>query len=406
MATQKLYWSDPFATTFEGAEASFGEMGGRRSIVLSRTLFYPESGGQLADTGSLSLFGRTLHVHDVQIDDEGTVHHFVTEPADDLVLSGGARGTVDAPRRRDHMVQHTAQHALSRALIDVARADTVSSRLGATSCTIDVHVDGALDDHAVARAEDLVNSVVRSDVAVRQLFPTAEELASMPLRRPPKVERDVRIIEIEGFDFSPCGGTHCTRSGQIGIVRVVGLEKYKQGWRVTFHAGRRALDDVRSKESVLSALAQDFTCGVLDLPGAVGKLRAELKARTDALATARGELVELLADRVLGTHPPDPSGTTPVVVLREHADLAMLRALGGRLCARADVVAFCAARDDDGSWAVVVQRGVTAKFDCGVWLRRVTASSGGRGGGRPERAEGRLPGGLSGDALAALARSG
>jgi|SRR5579859_925852 len=413
MATEKLYWADPFATTFE-ATARLGELGGKRTVVLDRTLFYPEAGGQLADLGSLTLGAATLRVDDVQIDDAGDIHHLIASaPADAGALAGPVRGVIDADRRRDHMAQHTGQHALSRALVDVARADTVSSRLGATSCTIDV--EGALDERDVAKAEDLVNSVVMSDVPVRQLFPTADELATMPLRRAPKVATGVRVIDIQGFDLSPCGGTHCTRSGQIGVVRVVGLEKYKGGWRVTFHAGRRALDDARRKEAVLADLARDFTCGMLDVGGAVGKLRAELKARLDALSATRGELVELVAERVLAAHPPDPSGTTRIVLVRPHDDVGMLRTLAGRLAARADVVAFCAAPDasaggtgkgggdSEPALTVVVQRGAGASFDCGAWLKGVAAAHGGRGGGRPERAEGRLPAGPGGPSLEMLA---
>jgi alanyl-tRNA synthetase len=397
MATEKLYWADPFATAFEAAvlavarPARTGEHGGKPSLVLDRTLFYPESGGQLADTGTLAIAGRTVRVVDVQVDGDGTIHHFVDGSGDGLE-GAAASGTIDLARRRDHMAQHTGQHVLSRALVDVARAETVSSRLGATSCTVDV--EGALAERDVARAEDLVNAVIMDDVAVRQLFPTPEELPKLPLRRPPKVDRGIRVIDIEGFDMSPCGGTHCTRTGQIGIVRVVGLEKYKGGWRVTFHAGRRAVDDARRKEAVLAELAREFTCGMLDVVQSVGKLRAELKTRTDALAATHGEVVELLADRILAQHPPAAGGaTTRVVVVREHGDLGMLRTLAGRLAMREDVVALCAAPDERESqeYGVVVQRGSRANFDCAAWLKQEAAASGGRGGGRPERAEGRLP---------------
>ncbi|HEY5242122.1 MAG TPA: alanine--tRNA ligase-related protein, partial [Polyangiaceae bacterium] len=130
--TEKLYWTDPFATTFE-ATARPGELGGQPTIVLERTLFYPESGGQLSDQGTLLIGARSVAVDDVQIDDAGVIHHRLAAPLD--VVDGVARGTIDAARRRDHMAQHTAQHALSRALVDVARAETVSSRLGASSCT-------------------------------------------------------------------------------------------------------------------------------------------------------------------------------------------------------------------------------------------------------------------------------
>jgi alanyl-tRNA synthetase len=394
MPTEKLYWADPFLVDFEAEGAIPSKHGGRASLVLARTLFYPEAGGQLGDTGTLEIDGRTLRVEDTQIDDDGNIHHLVSEPLEGLALAGIVRGRVDRDRRRDHMVQHTAQHALSRALLDVAKAATVSARLGATSCTIDVDVP-ELADASVARCEDLVNAIVMDDVPVRALFPTEEELRAMDLRRAPKVAANVRIIDIEGFDLTPCGGTHTTRTGQIGCVRIAGLERCKGKMRVTFHAGRRALADAREQQRALAALAKDFSCGVTDVSANVAKLKAELKAARDAMGNARGELVGLLAERLLAVNPPDPSGVTFIVVRREHDDVGALRALAGKLAGRADVVALCWAPDASGgapACQVVVQRGSAARFDCGAWLKKLAESRGGRGGGRPERAEGRIPG--------------
>ncbi|MGZ3477302.1 MAG: DHHA1 domain-containing protein, partial [Polyangiales bacterium] len=311
-----------------------------------------------------------------------------------------AKLSVEGARRRDHMSQHTGQHVLSRALIEVAKAETVSARLGTDASTIDVSLT-SLDERAIAAAEDLVNDLVLADHAVRSHFPSAEELAAMPLRRAPKVSTGIRVIEVEGFDFTPCGGTHVHRTGQIGAVRVTGVEKYKGGTRVTFLAGRRALGDARAKDAVLRELARAFTCGVGDVPNAIGKLRADLKARTDAFAVMRGELVQFLAERLHAAHPVDPAGTR-VVVLREGDDLAALRALASALARRPDVIAFVGSRDkESGELLVVVERGAQASFDCGAWLKKTAAALGGRGGGRPDRAEGRLPAGAD---LAAAAR--
>jgi alanyl-tRNA synthetase len=396
MATEKLYWTDPFATSFTASRATTARFGERASLVLDRTIFYPEAGGQLSDVGTLDVGGTRFVIDDVQVDDDGTIHHLSRDldaaPAS-VTRDGEVHGAIDRARRRDHMAQHTAQHALSRALLDVARAETVSSRLGATACTIDVHL-AEVADADLARAEDLVNAIVMDDVPVRALFPNGEELARMELRRAPKVSTNVRVIEIDGFDLSPCGGTHCTQSGQIGVVRVVGTERYKGKLRVTFHAGRRAIEDARAKERVLAALAGELTCGVLDVGAAVGKLRGDLKSRADALSAMRGELVELVADRVWRAHPPDPGGTTIACVVRPRDDVGMLRTLAGRLASRADIVAVCASPDpasaDGRDHLVVAQRGAAASFDCGAWLKAVAARNGGRGGGRPERAEGKL----------------
>jgi len=393
VATKKLYWDDSFATSFE-AEASRGQWQGRPSIVLDRTLFYPEGGGQNPDAGKLVLENdAAFPIVDVQIDDAGTIHH-LTDPAHEPNLADfavqRARGEIDAERRRDHMAQHSGQHMLSRALLDIAKAATVSSRLGATSCTIDVDVAG-VKDADLHRVEDLVNAAIRADVEVRQLFPTEAELATLPLRRAPKVASGIRLIDIDGFDLTPCGGTHVTRTGQIGAARIVGTERYKGKIRLAFHAAQRALTDVRAKEVALSALARELTCGPTDVGAAVAKLRAELKAKSETLTATRAELVTFLAEQALAAHPPTPAAPTLIVLVREGDDVSMLRTLSGKLTARPDVVAFCAAVDG-GDRLVVLQRGQGAAFDCGAWFKEATKVHGGRGGGNKERAEGRFPG--------------
>jgi len=392
-ATRKLYWEDPLAARFEAPSFAVGSYEGRASVVLPETIFYPEGGGQLGDTGALTVGGQRLVVLDTQIDDAGVIHHLVDSiPAGLVDAQRPVAGEIDVARRRDHMAQHTAQHMLSRALLDEARAPTVSSRLGATSCTLDVDVS-RIDEAALHRAEDLVNDVIRGDVTVRSLFPTAEELARMDLRRAPKVSAGVRVIEVEGFDLTPCGGTHCTRTGQIGLVRVAQVERYKGKLRLTFGAAKRALDDARAKDGALTSLAQRLTCGPLDVGAAVAKLQTELKQRTDALAHARGELLDLLVREILAAHPADPSGTTVLRLRRAHDDVGMLRSLAGKLAtARADVVALCSSPDpESGGSLVVAQRGASAAFDCSAWMKDVATRTGGRGGGKPDRAEGRIP---------------
>ncbi len=396
LGTEKSYWVDPFASEFRVASAEALVFEGKPALVLPATLFYPEGGGQLGDRGTLAFGARSFDVVDTQIDDAGTIFHVLgAEPGGFEKLEGGElRGAIDVPRRRDHMAQHTAQHMLSRALHDVARAPTVSARLGATSCTIDVE-KSALEDAELFAIEDLVNDVIRRDVPVRAFFPSDTELATLDLRRAPKVSSGVRILEIEGFDLTPCGGTHCTRTGQIGHVRVASVERYKGKMRVSFHAAKRADEDARARARVLDAITTSFSCGPEGAVAAIDRLRAELKDREAKLANARGELAVLAAEALLAAHPPAAEGTTTIVVERRGDDVGFLRTLAGRLTQRPDVVALCTAPDGD-ALAIVVQRGAAAtSFDCGAWLKAKAAASGGRGGGRPERAEGRLPVGIA-----------
>jgi alanyl-tRNA synthetase len=421
-STEKLYWSDAHATSFETRGASLGTHGGKPSVVLRETLFYPEGGGQLGDLGTLTLGTHAVRIGDTQVED-GVIHHVIDgilDPAlGDLLTAPdlAVRGAVDEARRRDNMVQHTAQHALSRALANAARADTVSARLGAASCTIDVGKPG-LSDADLHRAEDLVNAVVMSDVPVVTSFPSAEELAKLDLRKQPNAEKSaagVRIVSIEGFDLTPCGGTHCTRTGQIGQIRIVATEKYKGMLRITFHAGARALADARSRHDVLAALAADLTCGAADIPTAVAKLRSEAKGLRDKLDAARTELAELVA-RGLRDSLPAAAGPHVVPIARPLDDLAGLRTLAVELTRDPRVVALVAggaagtggaggASTDESSGEVVlvVQRGADAKLDCGAFVQAQAKARGGRGGGRPERAEGRFPRGTSLEALAEAA---
>lgn len=414
-ATEKLFWTDPHAIAFDARVLEACEHGGKPSVVLARTLFYPEGGGQLGDTGALAFGDTRVAVVDTQIDDAGRIHHVLESALPEPVLASlraseaSARGTIDEARRRDHMAQHTAQHALSRALADVAQAETVSSRLGATSCTIDV-AKASLTDAELAKAEDLVNALGASDVPVHVLYPSPEELATLPLRKAPKVAEGVRILDIEGFDMTPCGGTHCTRTGQFGQVRIVATEKYKGMLRLTFHAGRRALLDARARHEALAAAAEGLTCGALEVPQAAAKLRSELKSLRTRLDGTREELVGYVAERALAALPAEGEmpGALVLPIFRGDDDLAALRLLAGKLAQDARVVGIAAGTDPvGGELLVVVQRGrgPAATFDCGAFVQAQAKERAGRGGGRPERAEGRFPRGTPLEALAASARS-
>src|SRR5262249_44458048 len=167
----RLYYEDPLLLAFDARILAHGTHGGRPSIILDRSAFYPESGGQMADRGTLG--GLTLL--DVQEDETGTVHHIVEGELP--VVGTEVHGEIDRVRRRLHMALHPGQHMLSRALLDLARGETVSSRLGETLCTIDLGIAKA-DERAIANAEALVNSVIEDDIAIRAFFPEASELAS------------------------------------------------------------------------------------------------------------------------------------------------------------------------------------------------------------------------------------
>jgi alanyl-tRNA synthetase len=412
IVTQRLYYDDPLRLSFDACVVRNASWEGAPSVVLDRTAFYPEAGGQMADRGLLG--GHP--VTDVQVDDAGVIHHILDlregaspllsmgapppKPRSGLVTIGApppnprsglgvgdaVTGSVDRARRRAYMALHTAQHMLSRALADVAMADTVSSRLGESACTIDLDRE-TLEERAVAEAEDLVNAVIDDDVPIRAYFPTAEELASLPLRRAPKVTGDVRVVVVGAFDVTPCGGTHCTRSAQVGFLRVTGIERYKGKARVTFSAGPRGRGELWREASVLRDLGRAFTCGPFDVPLGVEKLRRELGEARDTLGLVRGRLADAIGAELCEA----ARATGRAVAVLDDAGPDLLRALATRITTAAPAaVAFLAGRGSEGL-AVLVARGAASTLDCGAFLKRAATEAAGRGGGRPERAEGRLP---------------
>jgi len=378
-ATRKLYHEDPLLSAFEATVVGHGRFGDVPSVVLDRTAFYPESGGQMADRGTLA----GAAVLDVQIDDDGTIHHIVDGPP--LAPGTTVAGAVDRGRRRVHMALHTGQHMLSRALVDRAKAETVSSRLGETACTIDVDL-AVLDERDLARAEELANAVIDDDAPVRAFFPEPGELAALPLRRQPKVESNIRVVAIGDFDVSPCGGTHCLRTAQVGFVRVTGLERYKGKMRVTFASGRRAREALGAQAEILVGLGRELTCGPAEVPVAIAKLRRELQETREALGLARARLMDRLADALLA------DDAAVVAALVEDADVEALRLLAKRIVAAPGRVAVLAAAGPEGIH-MLAARAAGQTFDCGAFVKRTAAALGGRGGGSADRAEGRLPAG-------------
>lgn len=391
--TPRLYFDDPLLAAFEAAVVAHATYAGAPSVILDRTAFYPEAGGQMADRGTLG----DAQVRDVQVDDHGIVHHLLGDNVVLPAIGATLTGAIDRERRRMHMSLHTGQHMLSRALVDVARGETVSSRLGETACTIDIDRD-VLPEGELARCEDLVNAVIDDDVPVRAFFPDPGELAALPLRRAPKVTEDVRVVQIGDFDVSPCGGTHCLRSAQVGFVRVTGVERYKGKIRVTFAAGRRARTELAAQSAVLRALAHDLTCGPSEVPAALDKLRRELADARMALGIARGRLAEAAAPALVADA--RARGAAHVIAVFDDGDVDFLRSVAKRITAEAGLVALLAARGADGVH-ILVTRSAGATFDCGAFLKKVAQLAGGRGGGNQDRAEGRLPAGADWPALVA-----
>jgi alanyl-tRNA synthetase len=371
--TRRLYHDDATLRTFEAAVLAHARVDEKPAVILDQTAFYPEAGGQLGDHGRIG----ELAIVDTQELEDGRIAHVFAD-GDAPAIGSVVRGEIEWARRRQHMAQHTAQHLLSGTLLDRAQAPTQSARLGESALTIDVARD-RIPEAELAAAEDLANDLVDDDLAIRAWFPDPGELAALKLRRDPKVAADIRVVAIGDFDFSPCGGTHCARTSQLGAIRIVGAERYKGMTRVTFVAGKRGRAEMFTRDQVLRSLATQFSCGTTEVPGAIDKLRASSTAATAEITALRGRL----ADAIVATF----GGTGPVVAAIP-GDVEILRSVAAKL-ANAGRDAIVCAPDDAGA-AVVLFRAAGSSLDCGALWKQLVARVGGRGGGKADRAEGRL----------------
>jgi alanyl-tRNA synthetase len=416
--TDRLYYTDPALVEFDARVIRLEDHEGRPAAVLDRTAFYPTSGGQPFDTGRLG----GAAVIDVVDRDDGGILHVLDSP----VEAGPIHGAVDWTRRFDHMQQHTGQHVLSAAFDRLLGARTESFHLGSESSTIDLApVIGPGD---VARAEDEANRVVWEDRPVSIRFVEPDEAATLPLRKEPARTGRLRIIEVQEFDVSACGGTHVARTGSIGTIAVVSTERFRGGTRVEFQCGRRALrgyrtlrDIVASGVRLISALPGDLPAGIERLQGEVKEAKREIKdlktrlASFEAAALADGAVthgsLRVVIEALSGW---DQNGlkTIASAIAQRSGHLAILFAEAGARDVPPGALASAppppaprsAGAEPIQLWAVASARSVDAAFDCAGLIRQLTAKFGGKGGGRADIAQG---GGLQGSAaeLTAFART-
>lgn len=370
--TRRLYHEDSYLRRFDAEVIAHATYRDQPALVLDQTAFYPEAGGQLGDRGSIA----GIAVVDTQELDDGTIVHVM---AGELPAVGTrVTGELDWARRRQHMAQHSAQHLLSGTLLDRAGAPTASARLGESALTIDAARD-RIPDAELAAAEELANDLIDDDLPIRAWFPTDDELATLKLRRDPKVSSDIRVVAIGDFDFSPCGGTHCARTSQLGTIRITGAERYKGMTRVTFTAARRARAELFTRDQVLRGLAARFSCGPAEVPAAIDKLRRDAESSAAEIANLRSRLASLIVESFPGTG---------AVIATVPGDAELARSVAAKL-AHAGRDAILATPDDSGT-AVVLMRAQGSALDCGALWKQLAARVGGRGGGRADRAEGRL----------------
>jgi alanyl-tRNA synthetase len=374
--TERLYRADSRLLEFDATIVARREHEGRPAVVLDRTAFYAESGGQPGDEGTLGE-ARVAAV----VEDGDDIVHVLDRP-----LSGDrARGRVDAARRRDHVQQHHGQHLLSKAFVEQARAETIAFHLGAEVTTIDL--DRPVTADQARAAERRANEIVWEARPVRVEVLSVAEARAQGLEPPEGVLTGVRVVEAEGYDRQPCGGTHPSTTAEVGVVLVTALEKYKVGTRVSFVCGHRALGAVARRRDILDRLVSTLSAPLDDLPAAAQKAKDDLAA---AERQARGLLERALegeARRLLDeARRAAPTAPALVVATYDGWPPGDLRVLATRLVALAPCVALLGSRADKAHLVFAQSEGLP--HDVPALLQAAVEHLGGRGGGRGNLAQG------------------
>jgi len=377
-ATTRLYYTDSTLTEFAAAVVEAVPDDGRVAVRLDRTAFYPTSGGQPHDTGSLGC-GRVVDVVDRE---DGSVWHMV-EAAPALTVGETVHGQVDWPRRFDHMQQHSGQHVLSAAFARRDEARTVGFHLGERASTIDL--DRPLSHEQVVASELAANAVVWDDRVVDARFVSAEEAARLALRKPSSRTGRIRLVEIDRCDLSACGGTHVGRTGAIGIIAVSSTERFKGGTRVAFVCGERALRHFRAQRQQVAGCVRMLSVSPETLVSEIERVLTGQREQRRVIRALQSRLVSLDAAALVGAGHAVGAATVVVAPLAGH-DGRSLEAVAVAVARRPGHVAVLTS--DAAPVAVVVARAHDVDLDAATMVRALLERWNGRGGGRPEIAQG------------------
>jgi alanyl-tRNA synthetase len=387
--TQRLYYHDSFLYDFE-AEVREIPDGPRPAVILDRTAFYPTSGGQVFDTGTISTdTNEDLKVTEVVEAEDGRVIHYLEAPPKEIRPGTKIHGQIDPARRRDHMQQHTGQHVLSAAFVRLYGMPTVSFHMGNDYCSIDLDTPTLAKDQ-VEQAEGLANEIILENRPVQIRFVTRDEAGKLGLRKIPPAERDeLRLIDIHEFDLNACGGTHVNQTGQIGCILLRKTEKVRQGWRVEFVAGQRAVATARRDFSALTEAGATFSAHIYDVPHQIRKSLDEIRTLRKQREQSLEELAEVQAVALLAET--QPTGGRKVVVRTFlEREMNFLKLLAQKLT-RLDtnVVALLGSTSPQPSLVFAQSPGLSN--DVGSLMKTTVATLGGRGGGSKDMAQGGIP---------------
>ena len=287
--TKRLYFDDPYQFEFESIVMGREMHEGRPALVLEQTCFYPESGGQPSDKGTLNGI-RVVRL----LEREGEILHVLEQE----VGSNSVRGKVHGDTRFDHMQQHSGQHVLSQCFLNLLNGGTRSFHLGNRISTLEIDIR-EISEEDIEKVERLANRIVFENREIKSYFVPEDRIKDVPLRRPPQKAGQIRVVEVSGFDHSACGGTHPYRTGEIGLIKILRWDRIRNNIRFEFVCGARALSDYIMKHRILNRLAVRFSVSENDVLPSIDKLSAELKQQKSRNKKLLGKVIDMEAEETI-----------------------------------------------------------------------------------------------------------
>ncbi|SHE38298.1 alanyl-tRNA synthetase [Caloramator proteoclasticus DSM 10124] len=367
---QKLYYENPYIFEWEAKVVNQREKDNFYIVELSTTSFYPEGGGQPRDYGTID----GIEVVDL-FEENDTIYHVVNKK----IEKNTVKCKIDFERRFDHMQNHTGQHLLSSIFIELYNAPTNSFHLGDDYVSIDVGLEN-ITDEMVKRVEDRVNELIFKDIQVKSYILDYDEAKKLPLRKLPPTDVDIRIVEIDGIDYSPCCGTHVRNLGEIGMVKILKTEKYKNMTRVYFKCGRRLLKDFQEKNSIINNLNKKLSVPQNEILVKIDLMQNEIKNLSKEFNLQREINSEYIAKDLINKCEGDI--ISKVYEDKLFDEIQMIANKISSLCSK--VVILSSIPDKK----VILTHNGNIKINCGQIFKEILPNFNGRGGGGPKFAQG------------------
>lgn len=393
--TIKSYTNDAYRSEFESVVVEVTTKDGHHAIVLDHTFFYPEGGGQPTDKG----FINGLSIFDVQIEND-IIYHMTDDAVDQLSSGQKVDCRVDFERRLTLMQQHTGQHILSSCAEKLFDANTVGFHIGDDYVTVDL--DKKLSAEDIDRMEKRANDVVYQNLEVKAHYPSEEALSAMPLRKQPKVTENIRVIEVDGVDFSPCGGTHLHRTSEVGLIKIKRFENYKSGIRIEFCCGYFALDTFKKRNESVNQLMRLFSVKDDEIITFCEQLLENQKHDRTLIQHLKEQLYRSQVDHLIESYEEDVLKQDIKVITMIEADTSMvdLRLKTAMIAEHENFIVFAAAKEADKTHFVLSKsKNLSSEFDMGALFKMFVVSHGVKGGGNSMVAQGGINGHVDVDAI-------